>query len=141
MIMRPLAFGPFGALVVSLICIVMSGTASACTPAFKGAATVESSRYTVAWRTQPAGIAVGRHFAVDFVVCPKSGAAAPTDLRIDAQMPEHRHGMNYKASVKSEGGGRYLADGLMFHMPGRWELMFELRGESIERLVAEVILK
>ncbi len=121
-----------------------SGAATACTPAFKGATAVQSPRYTVAWRTQPAGIAVGQHFAVDFVVCPKAGAAAPKELRIDAQMPEHGHGMNYKAvvtPVKSEGDGRYRADGLMFHMPGRWELMFELRGDAIDRLVAEVILK
>ena len=42
-------------------------------------------------------------------------------------MPEHRHGMNYKASIKRESSSRYRADGLMFHMPGRWEILFELR--------------
>ena len=42
-------------------------------------------------------------------------------------MPEHRHGMNYKASIKPAAGGRYRADGLMFHMPGRWEIIFEVR--------------
>ena len=115
--------------------------AAACTPDFKGALTVESARYTLAWRTQPAAIPVGRHFAIDFVVCPKAGVPMPKSLRIDAQMPEHRHGMNYKAGLKAEGGGRYRAEGLMFHMPGRWELLFELGGEPIERLVAAVVLK
>lgn len=118
-----------------------AAAAAACTPDFKGALTVESARYTLAWRTQPAAIPVGRHFAIDFVVCPKTGVPMPQSLRIDAQMPEHRHGMNYKAGVTAEGGGRYRAEGLMFHMPGRWELSFELGGEPIERLVAAVVLK
>ena len=123
--------------------LLAAGPALACTPAFKDAATVESARYVVAWRGRPAPIAVGRHFAVDFVVCPKAGAAAalPQSVRVDARMPEHNHGMNYKASIKSDGAGQYHAEGLMFHMPGRWELLFELRGGETERLVAEVMLK
>jgi hypothetical protein len=119
--------------------VIAPSMALACTPAFKGAPTIESARYIVAWRAPD--IAVGRHFAVDFVVCPKAGAAAPQGVRVDAQMPEHRHGMNYKASVRAEGGGRYRAEGLMFHMPGRWELMFEVRGTETDRLLAEVMLK
>jgi hypothetical protein len=42
-------------------------------------------------------------------------------------MPEHRHGMNYQTSVVPHGDGGYRAEGLLFHMPGRWELVFELR--------------
>ena len=125
----------------ALIALVAAVPAFACTPAFKGAATTESVHYTLAWRTQPAAIPVGGHFSVDLVVCPKAGAPLPQSLRVDAQMPEHRHGMNYTATVKDEGAGRYRAEGLMFHMPGRWELLFELRGRETERLVAEVMLK
>ena len=56
-------------------------------------------------------------------------------------MPEHRHGMNYKVSVKPEAGGRYRADGLLFHMPGRWELIFELRaaGQTDRLTFSEII--
>ena len=118
--------------------------ALACMPAFKGAPLLESAGYALAWRTQPAPIVVGRHFAVDVVVCPKAGSAPPQSLRVDAQMPEHRHGMNYKPSVSvvnGEGAGRYRAEGLMFHMPGRWELLFELRGAATEWLTTEVMLK
>lgn len=125
----------------ALLALVSSAPVLACTPAFQGAATVESAHYTLAWRAQPAQIPVGSHFSVDFVVCPKAGAPLPQSLRVDAQMPEHRHGMNYKATLRSEGDGRYRADGLMFHMPGRWELLFELRGRETERLLAEVVLK
>lgn len=125
----------------ALLALVAAPPALACTPAFSGAAMAESAHYTLAWRALPAAIPLGSHFSVDFVVCPKAGVLLPQSLRVDAQMPEHRHGMNYKAVVNNEGAGRYRADGLMFHMPGRWELLFELRGERTEQLVAEVMLK
>src|SRR5207244_3460995 len=37
-----------------------------------------------------------------------------------------RHGMNYRPTLAAKGGGRYVAEGLMFHMPGRWELSFDV---------------
>lgn len=44
-------------------------------------------------------------------------------------MPEHRHGMNYAPSVRALGDGRYHSAGWLFHMPGRWEFVFEMGGE------------
>ncbi len=125
----------------ALLPALFSGVAWACTPDFKDAQTVESARYVLAWRTQPAPIVVGRHFSFDLVVCPKAGAPLPQSLRIDAQMPEHRHGMNYKPSISRVGNepGRFRADGLMFHMPGRWELAFDLGGG--ERLTRSLIVE
>ena len=41
-------------------------------------------------------------------------------------MPAHKHGMNYAPSLKPLGPGRWRAEGLMFHMPGRWEFVFEI---------------
>lgn len=102
-----------------------------------GASRAESARYIVAWRPQPSPITVSRHFALDLVVCPKSGARVADALRVDATMPAHRHGMNYQASVTGKGVGRYRADGLMFHMPGHWEFSFDVvTGDSVERVAA-----
>jgi hypothetical protein len=102
---------------------------------------LESDRYVVVYRTRPAKLAVGQHFAIDALVCAKGENAAPAGLRIDAMMPEHRHGMNYRATVAGKGGGRYVAEGLLFHMPGRWRLLFdvEARGTS-ERLASDIVL-
>jgi hypothetical protein len=102
---------------------------------------LESDRYVVVYRTLPPKLAVGEHFAIDARVCAKGRSAPPTGLRVDATMPEHRHGMNYRATVAAKGGGRYLAEGLLFHMPGRWQLLFdvEARGTS-ERLASELVL-
>ena len=98
-----------------------------------GALVAASPRYEVAFRPDPA-IAVATHFALDLVVCPRAGAALPTSVTVDAWMPAHRHGMNYRPSVAATGTGRWRAEGLMLHLPGEWELRFDFaRGEARER--------
>ena len=93
-----------------------------------GAQRIDSAQFQLAYKPTPAPIPVGKHFAIDVLLCPKGNAALPAELRVDATMPEHKHGMNYRPSVKALAPGQYRAEGLMFHMPGRWELVFELRG-------------
>jgi hypothetical protein len=103
---------------------------------------LESAGYVVVYRTVPAKLAVGEHFAVDARVCAKGQDAAPAGLRVDATMPEHRHGMNYRATAAAKGGGRYLAEGLLFHMPGRWQLLFDVEARgTTERLASDIVLE
>jgi hypothetical protein len=92
-----------------------------------GGQRVESARYVLAYRTQPERVRVGEHFSLEVAVCPKAGQGAPEGVRVDGFMPEHNHGMNYKAVVKPAGSGRYDAVGMMFHMPGKWDFIFEVR--------------
>jgi hypothetical protein len=122
-------------------------TAWACTPdlpAVQGRKPqiIESKKYALAYRTQPEKVVIGQHFVVELALCAKEGAAAPESVRVDAFMPEHRHGMNYKTVVTSTGAGKYRAEGLMFHMPGRWEYIFEVRAAgATERVTASVALQ
>jgi len=85
-----------------------------------------SAHYTIAYRTVPSPIVTGEHFALDITVCPIGNGPPPRALRVDARMPEHRHGMNYRPTVVAKGRGRYRAEGLLFHMNGRWEVVFDL---------------
>lgn len=102
---------------------------------------LQSPRLQLAFVTVPAPLAVGRHFSIDFTVCPRPGEALPLALQVDADMPAHRHGMNYRATVRALGDGRYRADGLLLHMPGRWRLLFDLSGGGrLERLSHELDL-
>ncbi len=118
------------------------GPAHACSPVLPGGKVVESTRFSVGFRTQPEEIAVGRHFSVELAVCPKSGAQLPENLRVDAHMPDHRHGMNYKTEIVHAPEGRYRVNGLMFHMPGRWEFIFDVRaGGKTDRLTQSVVLE
>ena len=113
--------------------------ALACAPGLEGGANIESARYRVAYRIVPAGVSVGKPFAIDLVACPKNALDRLVELRVDAHMPAHRHGMNYKPSISAQGdAGRYRAQGLMFHMPGTWEILIDMRSESgTERVTQE----
>jgi cytochrome c peroxidase len=114
-----------------------SSAAGACIPSLEGTR-LESPRFVLAFK--PESISVARHFAVEIAVCAKS-TVLPEAIKVDAHMPEHRHGMNYAPAVKSLGAGRWRADGLMFHMPGKWEFLFEVRGAgNTERLASPFVL-
>jgi hypothetical protein len=118
-----------------------SAMAQDCSPVLQGGKQLESARFSVGFRTNPGTPAVGKHFALELAVCPKAETATPESVRVDAHMPEHRHGMNYKAQVFASPGGRYKAEGLMFHMPGRWEFVFDVRsGGRTDRLTYSVVL-
>ena len=88
---------------------------------------VESAKYVLAYRAAPE---VGKFFVVDVAACARSGPP-PQRLQVDAQMPAHRHGMNYRPTVKALGPGRWRAEGLLFHMAGQWEFVFVVEGERM----------
>ena len=93
----------------------------------------------IAFVSRPTPPPVGQHFDLDFVVCTTSVVRADAAIQVDADMPAHRHGMNYRATVSTLGPGVYRARGLMFHMPGRWRVTFDLplEGRTL-RLAREI---
>lgn len=94
----------------------------------QGRQTVQSGHTTVVWAPSRWPIPVGQHFSLTVQVCAPEGQTAPAVLRVDADMPLHKHGMNYRTTLKELGPGRARAEGLMFHMPGRWRVMLDLAG-------------
>jgi hypothetical protein len=109
---------------------------------FEAQGRVESPDVVVLYRAVPSPIQVGRHFTVEAVVCPAPPPGAASGLSIDAYMPEHRHGMNYRPRVARAGDGVYVAQGLLFHMPGQWQLRFDVdRGGKTQRLSADIELE
>lgn len=85
---------------------------------------------------------VGQFFVLEVQACAAGADGAlpgPGELAVDATMPAHRHGMNYRPRVLSLGPGRWRVEGLMFHMPGLWRLSFELGSGSATRRLAHDI--
>ncbi len=82
--------------------------------------------------------AVSRPFKLHLTLCP-----ARAELRrVDASMPEHRHGMNYRPRLQPAGPGAWTANGLVWHMPGRWELLLIVVLDGRERrLVQPLVLR
>lgn len=66
------------------------------------------------------------------------------DLRVvvDADMPDHRHGMNTTPRVTRAPDGTFTVSGLQFHMTGYWELYVDLEMDGVtERAQFEVIVE
>lgn len=98
--------------------------AAACPPAAADGTLVSGSGVQAAWRVaDAAGIGVSEHFALFVRLCPATAEL----LAVDATMPAHRHGMNYRPALKPLGDGRWRVEGLLFHMPGQWELRLDVR--------------
>ena len=93
----------------------------------------------IAFVSRPAPLPLGQHFDLDFVVCTAAVVRADAAIQVDADMPAHRHGMNYRATVATLSPGVYRARGLLFHMPGRWRVTFDLplEGRTL-RLAREI---
>ena len=85
----------------------------------------ETRAVALAFRTTPSVIKVGELFSLQAEVCPQKGVSV-TGIKVSAGMPAHKHGMNYRPRVSATGPGRYTATGLMFHMPGRWQFVFDV---------------
>ena len=82
----------------------------------------------VRWRPSPDPIPLNELFNVDVVVSHVDGGPAKgvSDVRVDARMPAHGHGMTRQAQVVLQGTERAHATGLLFHMVGDWEVMVDI---------------
>ena len=95
---------------------------AACPPPPEAGQRLDSGPVQAAWRAEPGPIALSRPFVLLVTLCPADARL----LRVDATMPEHRHGMNYRPSLHDLGGGAWRVDGLLWHMAGRWELRLDV---------------
>ena len=90
---------------------------------------------TLAWRAEPA-LTVGTPLVLEIAACDTSGATLRL-VAVDAFMPGHGHGTNYRTEVRPSGGGRYRAEGLLLHMPGRWQILFDIETPSGKQRLAQ----
>src|SRR5262245_20132522 len=116
--------------------------ASACPSAGEGFTRLVSHDAEIAYRWEPATLKVSQFFAVDVFACRFPGPDAIREIILDAKMPAHGHGMNYRPAAARVSGQHFRFTGLMLHMPGTWQLIFDLvQGERRTRLSQEITLK
>lgn len=85
---------------------------------------------------------VGQFFEAEVVACRVAGAAPISRIVLDAQMPAHGHGMNYRPKAAQLAPDRFRFTGLMLHMAGAWRITFDVfQGETRTRLSRELTLK
>lgn len=120
-------------LVAAGLCL-LSNIGFACDLA--GGETVElEAGVTLHYRIEPSQLRVAQHFSMQFLVCRGDRSLVLDGLKVDALMPAHGHGMNYKASVESQRDGLVEASGMLFHMPGPWQISVDLSYDGFDRQV------
>ncbi|TAG02373.1 MAG: hypothetical protein EAZ43_09570 [Betaproteobacteria bacterium] len=124
--------------ICSIVCLASALQATAVIACPLTEPALKKGDITAIWSVDGPAIAVGKHFALNVRVCPVDSKL----VRVNATMPEHRHGMNYRASVKPLSDGLWRVEGMMFHMPGRWELRLDVQSATqTETLVDNVNLR
>ena len=67
----------------------------------------------------------------EVVLTDEDGAVSGATLDIVGGMPEHNHGMPTQPQITEElAPGRYLLEGVRFHMPGLWRLTASISTEK-----------
>jgi len=111
---------------------------------WKGGAAILSNdgAWKVVYKVDDPGIRRGEPFDLDAWVFAPDDAAKPrsdVSLAVDAAMPQHGHGMNRVPKIEKLPDGGFRAEGLLFHIPGKWELYFDVaRGPLVERAQVDV---
>lgn len=85
------------------------------------------------YRFEPEPLRVAEHFSMQFRLCRAGQVLVPDAFKFDASMPSHGHGMNYRARIKIDAAGQVEATGMLFHMPGPWQIRIDLSYDGLER--------
>lgn len=73
-----------------------------------------------------APVEISQPFSLEIKLCKEDAPLTPKQLRINAGMPAHNHGMNYQPSITKLGDGHYQVDNFVFHMMGNWAFAIDV---------------
>lgn len=100
--------------------------------------TALAGEFTGVYRVVEGEIPLNEEFTVELWLFEDEAMTQPLadgDVSIDCRMPHHRHGMLADVELVHQGEGRYLAEGMMCHMLGEWELYVDRQsGPLTERV-------
>lgn len=119
---------------VILLCI-LSGCASTTQHSVRS----NANNWTVAFTPVPEEMPLNEVFEITTWV---TGSGEVQSLRVDAAMPGHGHGMMTTPVTTLQPDGSYLTSGMLLHMPGAWEVYFDILYEDdiIERAQTSLTL-
>lgn len=104
--------------------------------------------YFISYTPNPSPIPLNKLFELDVRVFTDAAMTTPADgvtVAADAAMPHHHHGMNLVPRSERIGPGQFRVTGMLFHMPGYWEIYVDVKSTSAggrdERARFEVVIK
>ena len=114
-------FNPFRVLLAYACCIAFSLVASAQAVEADLSGSARGLTLDVYSRLSP--LEINRIHSWEVVVSDAAGPVTDAEIIITGGMPEHNHGMPTQPQITAElAPGRYLLEGVRFHMPGLWRM-------------------
>ena len=124
--------GPVNNFLLIFLCILCFGCESSHT------VISNDGKWRVSFDPAPEDIPLNEMFEMRVWV---NGNTKIKSVRVDAAMPAHGHGMMTESTTELQLDGSYLATGMLLHMPGDWELYFDISdSSSIERAQKSILL-
>ena len=128
-------------LVFALIALGTVSAAGACAPDEGMVALSAEHRSPVAVFVGIDPITVAQPFGLLVQIC-ATNQSLPERIEVDAEMPAHKHGINYDPVVKRRQKDLFEATNLLFHMPGAWRLWVTThRGATATRHSLDLTVK
>ena len=129
-------------LVLPLVLLFLGTSAFSCTEPLQSVPReAKTKSFVVSLQTSPVQVPVNQHFSMEFTVRAADGTKIPEQIAVSADMPAHGHGMNTKPRLTALGANRWRVEGMLFHMPGAWEIYVYIgRKAAMERAVFPVEL-
>ncbi len=122
---------------MKLLVLVLIGFLSLSFGSTRGRTVVSNDgRWEVEVDCVEGGLELAERFTLELKIKSAETGEVPSDLSlsVQARMPEHGHGMNVAPEVSKLGPGHFRAEGFRLHMPGYWELYFDIsQGAVTER--------
>ena len=110
---------------------VSAAPASPAASAVSSAWTLER-RYEVSWSSNPSPVPLLVFHEWTLALRDAGGREVDgATVEVRGGMPEHDHGLPSVPVVTPLGGGRYRIEGLRFHMPGAWVLLFTFARDGV----------
>lgn len=116
--MRPLAL---------FLAVFWTGQALACAPNQDDRELIPETETSLKGYVAIAPYSLSQPFDMELSLC-GDGLEAIERVEVDAIMPAHQHGMNYEPRVEPKGAGEFSVSGMVFHMPGDWQVQVTVLG-------------
>ncbi|MEH6403823.1 MAG: FixH family protein [Sneathiella sp.] len=116
--------------------------ADTCLPLENASGAIKNADFNLSYKTEPSKISVSKPFSLHVKVCETGQTPYKANLKLDATMPKHRHGMNFTPKISKQSSGLFLIEGMLLHMPGEWQYKFDLKGKDRKvQLTKDFLLK
>lgn len=98
-----------------------------------------AGKYVVCWRSLSGKVPRNEDFELEVWVLRDGAPVGEALLEVSGWMPEHGHGMLRKTRTVQREDGSFRVEGMLLHMRGKWQLLFDVLEGSLAETAESVL--